>query len=219
MDDHELWAAIDAQRERTAELLDRLTDDEWSQPSLCAGWTIRDVAAHLTLQQQGIADLLGFMIKHPGSLGGMNRMINRAARFKAEWPTDQLITGIRSMIGSRRHNVGLTPVETLIDIVVHGQDIAIPLGRELEAPPTVSAIAATRVCSYGGTGKAAVFDSLPLGPYRLIATDVDWSNGGDGPKIQGPMIALLLLLTGRRVALSRLQGPGVDALRERYPAT
>ena len=39
------------------------------------------------------------------------------------------------MVGSRRHNVGVTPYETLIDIVVHGQDIAVPLGRRARGAP------------------------------------------------------------------------------------
>jgi uncharacterized protein (TIGR03083 family) len=222
MSDQTLWAAIDAQRERTADLLDRLDDQEWSRPSLCTGWTVRDVAAHLTLQQQTVADLFRFMIKNPGSLGGgMNQMINRSARIVAARPTDRLIGDIRAMIGSRRHNVGVTPDETLIDIAVHGQDIAIPLGRELDLPAPTAALAASRVWSYGGRGKAMVFDTIPLAPYRLSATDIAWTEG-DGPEIQGPIAAILLLLTGRPVALSRLVGAGADQLRQdldRYPAT
>jgi uncharacterized protein (TIGR03083 family) len=219
MSEQDLWSIIDAQRERTADLLDRVTDQEWTRPSLCAGWTVRDVAAHLTQQQQSVGDLLRFLIKNPGSLGGgMNQMINRSARIRASRPTDQLIGEIRAMIGSRRHNVGVTPYETLIDIVVHGQDIAIPLGREIETPPSVAAMAATRVWSYRGRGKAAVFDSIPLAPYRLGATDVDWSEG-EGLEIRGPILAVLLLLTGRPAALQRLQGPGVGRLLDRYPAT
>jgi uncharacterized protein (TIGR03083 family) len=65
MTDDEIWAAIDAHRLRTAELLERLSDDEWCHPSLCDGWTVRDVAAHLTLQQirLGPALLEGFGIR------------------------------------------------------------------------------------------------------------------------------------------------------------
>jgi hypothetical protein len=45
MNDDEVWAAIDLQRRRTADLLEQLSDEEWRQPSLCRGWTVRDVAA------------------------------------------------------------------------------------------------------------------------------------------------------------------------------
>ena len=47
-----VWGAIDDQRTRTADLLERLSTEQWDHPSLCQGWTVRHVAAHLTLQQQ-----------------------------------------------------------------------------------------------------------------------------------------------------------------------
>ena len=75
MNDDEIWTAIDIQRLRTAELLESLTEDEWGQPSLCDGWTVRDVAAHLTLQQLGLRDVLRFALRHPTSMLGINRVI------------------------------------------------------------------------------------------------------------------------------------------------
>ena len=51
MDRDQVWQVIDAQRMNLAALLEQLSADDWRQPSLCAGWTVRDVAAHLTLQQ------------------------------------------------------------------------------------------------------------------------------------------------------------------------
>ena len=85
------------------------------------------MAAHLTLQQMTLGAALLAALRHPGSL---NHIINASARDRATRPTDRLIAEIRGMVGSRRHNVGVTPLETLIDIVVHGQDIAVPLGRQ-----------------------------------------------------------------------------------------
>jgi uncharacterized protein (TIGR03083 family) len=49
MDRDEVWRAIDAERVSLADLLDSLGEQEWEIPSLCAGWRVRDVAAHLTL--------------------------------------------------------------------------------------------------------------------------------------------------------------------------
>ena len=107
MNEDEVWAAIDSQRLRTADLLEELSDDEWRHPSLCKGWTVRDVAAHLTLQQLGLGAALRSAITHPSSLGGVNRMIRTSARIKADQPTERLIAEIRAMVGSRRHNIGL----------------------------------------------------------------------------------------------------------------
>lgn len=209
VDDAAVWAAIDRQRTLTADLLEGLTDEQWDSPSLCEGWTVRDVAAHLTLQQMRAGAALADAIRHPGSL---NRMIRDAARRRAEMPVDQLPGQIRAMVGSRRHNVGLTCREALIDILVHGQDIAVPLGLSLEMPTEPTAVAATRVWSYGGKGKARVFRKLPVHRFGLTATDISWSVG-DGPQIEGPISAILLLLTGRLVALPRLEGEGMSDLR------
>lgn len=208
LNDDQLWAAIDAQRLRTAQLLDELSDEQWRHPSLCEGWTVRDVAAHLTLQQVGPGAAVLMLLKHPG---GVNRLIREAARDRAALPTEELIARLRASVGSRRHNLGLTGREILIDILVHSQDIAVPLGLPLEIPPEAAAEAATRMWSSGGM-KARVFRDIPLGRFRLVADDIDWAVGA-GPEIRGPISALLLLLTGRPAALPRLTGPGADTLR------
>lgn len=181
---------------------------------------MRDVAAHLTMQQLTIWDGLRLALRHP-PLGGMNRMIHTFARGRSGMPTEQMIAEIRGMVGSRRHNVGITPFETLIDIVVHGQDIAVPLGRSLPVPPEVSATAASRVWDYqssrGGRRTASVFKSLPYDGLHMVATDTDWSVG-EGPELRGPVLSLLLLLTGRQVVLPELAGPGAAVLTERLAA-
>ena len=76
----DIWNAIDEQRVRTADLLEQLTDDEWSRPSLCEGWTVRDVAAHLTLQQLTLGQAIRMALRHPG---GVNTMIRASARSRA----------------------------------------------------------------------------------------------------------------------------------------
>jgi uncharacterized protein (TIGR03083 family) len=211
MNDDELWAAIDAQRTRTADLLETLTADEWSHRSLCDGWTVRDVAGHLTLQQMTLGAALRLALKHPG-IHSMNWIIQTSGRDQAALPTEKIIGEIRGMVGSRRHNFGVTARETLIDIVVHGQDIAIPIGRSLPVPAEVAATAATRVWECRGTRMSKVFKPLPYDGLRLVADDIDWSVGA-GPELRGPILSLLLLLTGRRVVLPQLNGPGAAVLQ------
>jgi hypothetical protein len=46
---------------------------------------------------------------------------------------------------------------------------------------------------------------------ELVATDTGW-RAGEGRRVEGPVEALLLLLTGRSAALDRLAGPGVARL-------
>ena len=206
----QVWEAIDAQRVAVAGLLDGLSADDWQQPSLCAGWTVRDVAAHLTLQQIGPGGAIAMMIRWRGSL---EQTIRDTARRRASaLPTRRIIAEIRATAGSRRHTIGVSYLETLTDILVHGQDIAIPLGRSLTMPPRAAAVAASRVLSMRwppplpAAGKVAGF--------RLTATDTSWA-AGQGPEVRGPMGALLLLCAGRLAALPQLAGPGAPALAAR----
>jgi uncharacterized protein (TIGR03083 family) len=214
LDRDHVWQAIDAQRTSLTAMLDDLADDEWQQPSLCAGWTVRDVAAHLTMQQLGLRDELRMLRKWRGSMDRTNEHVVRLRA--AELTTGQMIAAIRGMIGSRRHNFGVTPLETLTDILVHSQDIAIPLGRRLDMAPDAAAVAASRNLSM------RVPPPLPLvktvARFRLTATDTTWS-AGEGPEVRGPMAALLLVCCGRLVALPQLSGEGAAALAARLSAS
>lgn len=49
---------------------------------------------------------------------------------------------------------------------------------------------------------------------RLRATDAGWSHG-TGPEASGPLLALVMAMTGRKAALSDLSGDGVATLRDR----
>jgi uncharacterized protein (TIGR03083 family) len=209
-----IWSEVDDQRRRTAAMLEALTEEQWDHPSLCDGWTVRHVAAHLTLQRQNLPDILRVLTAHPSLLGALslNRMIDRTARLQAALPTDEIIAGIRAGIGSRRRNSFIAPAGSLSDTLVHAQDIAQPLGIDLEMRPRAAAIAVDHIWStrHGWTG--SVFRQLPLDGYRLVATDTDWS-AGSGPVVAGPASALLLLVTGRRIALNRLEGDGAAQLK------
>lgn len=49
MDREAIRRAVEAERRDLADLLDRLAPADWDVGSLCAGSTVRDVVAHLTL--------------------------------------------------------------------------------------------------------------------------------------------------------------------------
>jgi uncharacterized protein (TIGR03083 family) len=201
-----LWPVIDAQRVAVADLLADLTEGEWQAPSLCAGWTVRDVAGHLAWQQRTtVAAALLALIRARGDL---DRMIRDAShRYAVARPPAQLIAEIRDLVGTRRHSPGITHLEVLIDILVHPQDIAVALNRPHSMPAEAAAVAASRVWAIGKPFHAAT----RFAGYRLTATDTAWS-AGDGRPVEGPIAALLLLITGRSAAASRLGGPGIAAL-------
>ena len=131
--------------------------------------------------------------------GSIDQTTAHVARQRAAaLTTEQLIAEIRATIGSRRHIFGVTRMETLCDILVHSQDIAVPLGRHLDLPADAAAVAATRTLSM--RWPPPLPSARRMAGLRLTATDTAWSTG-DGPAVQGPMAALLLVCCGRLVAL------------------
>ncbi|MDI3329762.1 MAG: maleylpyruvate isomerase family mycothiol-dependent enzyme [Micrococcus sp.] len=211
MDDSEVWDVVDERRQAVVDLLGELGPGDWDRPSLCDAWTVREVAAHLTLVALPRPRLISLFLRYPGS---MNRTIRDASKAQARrMGNEEIRETIRSMIGLHRHFPGLTCREALVDVLGHTLDIAIPLHREVRLPTAALAEAADHVVSYGGTGNARVFRSLPILRSRLIATDHDWSTGA-GPEITGTMTDLYLALIGRTVHLDRLGGEGAEALRD-----
>jgi uncharacterized protein (TIGR03083 family) len=201
MDRDEVWQTIDEQRSSVADLLDELSPDEWETPSLCTDWRVREVAAHLTLAHAGIFRAAGWILR---ARGNFNRMIRDSAVDQAKLPVDRYSPLIRDMVGSRKKAPGISHLEPLIDILVHGQDIAIPLGRSRPMPTQAAATAASRVWDMGWPFHA----QRTFGGLELVATDHPWS-AGQGLRVEGPMAALLLLVTKRSAALAQLSGPGV----------
>src|SRR5215213_12017394 len=127
MDREESWRVITEQRLGLARLLEGLSDDKWEQPSLCAGWRVRDVAAHVSLVglPPSPGTLLVDLIRARGSLHQLNTM---ASLRRAERAPEQLIADLRQQAGSRRVPIVSNQRNILFDVLVHVQDIAMPLG-------------------------------------------------------------------------------------------
>ncbi len=210
MDDTEVWAAVDRRRRAIVELLTGLDPGEWDTPSLCEGWTVRDVAAHLTMPLLSLPQFVLLALRHPGRTNHLIRdgSIDLARRYDPR----QLLDRLDLLVGRHRPVPGLTCRESLIDAVGHTYDMTIPLGRDIGVPAADVAEAADRVVSYRGRGNAKVFRSLPLATFRLTATDHPWSTG-DGAEVTGSMTDLFLLLTGRVARIGHVGGPGADDLR------
>ncbi len=207
MDVEETWQVVEQQRRAVADLLDGLTPEQWEAPSLCAGWRVRDVAAHLTLISlpPSAGSMLADLVRARGSMHLANTL---ASKRRAERPTEQLVADLRTYAGSRKLPVVTDRRNVLFDLLVHGQDIAVPLGVDLPVPPAAAAEGATRVWTMGWPFWAR----RRLRGLHLSATDVDWSMGS-GAEVRGPIRALLLLLTGRTAAAAPLlSGPGLARL-------
>lgn len=213
MNTEQLWSVIEDQRHRIATFLASLSDNEWAQPSLCDGWTIKDVAAHLAVvpHAPSIWRMLPMILAAGGSLDRVNHDI--ACQYSEGRSTNQLVADLRDNAASR-DLPRVTSVENLaMDIVVHGQDIALPLNRDLPVPPDAALNALERAWSMGWPFHART----KLAGYRLTATDTDWA-AGDGPTISGTTLTLLLLATGRtKTVLPLLAGPGMHQFTSSTP--
>jgi uncharacterized protein (TIGR03083 family) len=209
VDQERAWQVIEQQRRAIADLLADVTTEQWDSPSLCAGWRIRDVAAHLTLAAQPptIRTIIGAFTRTGGRY---NAMIDRLTVGHANRPGTDPVADIRQHAASRTLPAVTNYRNILFDVIVHGQDIAIPLGRTITVPTDAAAAGATRVWTMGWPFWAR----HRLAGFQLTATDVDWTVGR-GVEIRGPIVGLLLLVTGRPAALDRLTGDGVPAIAHR----
>jgi uncharacterized protein (TIGR03083 family) len=205
MDRDAVGAAVDAQRASLADLVETLTDEQWRAPSLCKEWTVREVVAHLTLAGIGPVRVTAELIRYGGSLSRTSR--ETARRRAAQASTAELVAMLRGMVGNRRHPIGTTYLDPLTDVLVHGQDITVPLGLPREMPIDAAVTAADRVASMGYWWWAR----RRLRGLRLEATDAEWTSG-EGALVRGPIAVLLMVLTGRRARLDELAGAGLDQL-------
>lgn len=186
--DAEIWRCVDDQRADLADLLTGLTLDSWDTPSLCSGWSVRDVAAHLTHLHAGARPMMVAAVR---SGFRFNAMMDQLVAADDRTP-DELIVALRAMVGSRRRPPGRTPLDPLMDVVVHGQDIAVPLGIDRPLP----ASAAVTVANHLWRMRFPVNPSRGLAGYRLIAEDADFAVGS-GARLRAPIRDLVLVLSGR----------------------
>ena len=209
MDVEAKWAAIADRRRALAQLVEGRPDEDWERPSLCTEWRIRDVVAHvaLTPHSPSVGAILLAAVRARGDFDRVNRDMARAY---AARPPAELVADLRGSADSRRKPAITTLDNLLFDVLVHVQDVALPLGVECPTPPAAAREGVERVWRMGWPFWA----KRKLRGLRLEATDVDWTVG-DGPVVRGPAQALLLLLTGRdAAALPALAGPGVARLSQ-----
>jgi uncharacterized protein (TIGR03083 family) len=202
------WAAEN--RLLMVDVLGGLTDEQWEQPTLCEGWTVRTLAGHLRQPAHyGFVRFVLVVLRHRGDV---DRALDSIARRLARAPRGEVLDDLRQHAGDELDPPRVGFMGPFADTCLHLRDVARPLGLPVDVPrehwvalldylvsPQVAPALAPR-------GRA---DGL-----RLEATDADWQSG-DGPEVTGPVEALAMALTGRPAALADLVGDGVTDLAAR----
>lgn len=207
MDTQAVWAHIHAERRALAATLTDLTPEQWQADSLCAGWTVQDVAAHVISHPQiGWAQMPAMVARNFGR--SYNAMIFREVkRMGASSTRESILADYAAFDGCTRKVPTTTVLEPLMDCLVHHQDIVRPLGLRRDMDPEAAAVAADRartLAFLSGTRKL-------VKSSRMVATDVDWVRGG-GPTITGPMQELLMVCMGRARVATEISGDGLELL-------
>ncbi|WP_318212148.1 MULTISPECIES: maleylpyruvate isomerase family mycothiol-dependent enzyme [unclassified Streptomyces] len=195
----EVRAAIAAERRELADLFDGLSAEQWNGGSLCAGWRVREVAAHMSMGfRLSLPATLGELVKARGNL---HRMTDRVARRDA---AAHSTTALAAFLRDNAGHPWTPPVggfaAALGHDVVHGLDITVALGLDRRVPEDRLRILLDQIRPSG-----LKFFGADLDGVRLCAEDLDWSYGSGSP-VFGAAQDLLLLAYGRRLPAGRLRG-------------
>lgn len=196
----EVRAEIAAHRRAMADVLAGLSEDQWNAASLCDGWRVREVVAHMTMPFR--LKPLGFLAGMVKARGNFNRMADEAARRDAAAMTSAELAA--SMRDNAEHP--WKPPRggydgALFHDVVHSLDITEPLGIDVPMTDRRRRILLDGV----NIDQAKGFFGVDLDGIRLQASDVDFAKG-EGSTVTGATTDLLLLLCGRKLPAGRIKG-------------
>jgi len=203
------WHMIQTERGSLVDALDDLADTDWDQPSLCSGWTVRQVVGHIiatatVTPPRFVAKLAASGFNFPAMVG------KDIARITAARTNPELVELLRARIDARTAPPG--PVTSWLgETIVHGEDIFRALGAYRDHP--VEHLVA--IADFYSGSNLLIGAKNRISGLTVRATDTDWRHGA-GPEVSGPLVALVLAMTGRAAALDDLTGPGVAVLRGRH---
>lgn len=202
-----MWDIVAAERGALADDLSGLTSEQWSTPSLCEGWSVREVLAH----QSGTASLTPatFFVRFAGSGFKFPTFTQREIERHLGASPEETLAEFRSLQYSTKSPPG-PRASWLGETIVHSEDIRRPLGIDHAYPPD----AVGQVLDFYRGSNTLIGTKKRIEGIKLQATDADWTHG-DGPVAEGALIDLLMAATGRRHGADRLSGEGAAVLASR----
>jgi uncharacterized protein (TIGR03083 family) len=207
MKSDETWRYIHAERVEMVETLTGLSAEQWATPSLCTGWSVQDATGHiLAAAEQTPVNFYKELI----SAGfKFDVFTDRAAKRLGQIGPDELVRRLQSRTTTTNHPPA--PVMAMLgEIIVHGEDVRRPLGLQHRAPEA----ALIAVADNYKKSNLLIGAKRRIAGLKLRATDSDWVHG-DGPEVSGPMISLIMVMTGRSGVDNDLTGEGLAILASR----
>ena len=203
----DVWPTIHSERKALAADLDGVAAEAWDTRSLCDDWTVRDVVAHMTATSKMSA--AKFLPKLAGSGFSLRRLQRKDIDAERGASPADTLAGFKQQLDATGGPPG--PQETMLgEVIVHSEDVRRPLGIQHTYP----ADALVRVANFYQRSNLIIGSKRRIAGVRLTATDADWQHG-DGPEVSGPMLDLVMAMTGRKAALANLTGDGVSQLAAR----
>jgi uncharacterized protein (TIGR03083 family) len=210
MNDETLREQVRAERTALAAMLAGLRPEQWDEPTLCAGWRVREVAAHITMPFR--MSTPGFLLGMLRARGNFNRMADRQARADtARLTATDLLASLRDNIDHPWRPPGGGVAGALSHDVIHGLDISVGRGLDRRVPPERVALVLGALNS-----KSLGYFGTDLGGVRLEATDLEWTFG-EGKPVRGAAQDLLLLISGRRLPPGLLEGTEASRFTSAVP--
>jgi len=208
VDTAEINARVDTERARLLETLEGLTEDQWARPSLCDGWSIRNLVVHLLMPYE--VSTPRFLLMMLRARFTFDRAADRWARADPR-PPSQVLVALRDTEHRRFGVPGAQAAAPLNHLVIHAQDVYQPLGVPSPTDPDTAAIVLDELMT--PRARRALAPGL-LDGLAFRATDTDWRHGS-GAEVSGPAAALVTTIAGRSAALSELDGDGAGQLTAR----
>lgn len=207
MDKSDVWPVIHAERKALARDLQVLDAAQWQAASLCGHWTVRDVTAHLTATAKITPP--AFFTKIAMSGFSLARLQDRDIVVEKGASTADTLARFEAVEASEKHPPG--PIDSWLgEAIIHAEDIRRPLAIQHEYPRD----AVVRLADFYKGSNLVVGTKRRIEGLTLRATDASWSHG-TGPEVSGPIMSLVMAMTGRKAAIDDLTGDGVTALRTR----
>lgn len=211
------WRLVDDERQDILAFFRSLTPEEWETPSLCSGWRIRDVAAHLLIDEPvktgAVQRILPMLVRSGFTVERANTWwVEQNRQRTSESITRCFLEDNQKRVGLLGHVLG--PGVALRALVIHHQDMRRPLHRNRDIPP--ERLLATLNTLITRKGSVSVGSRHRGRGLRFRALDMEWSHG-QGPDVCGPAEAIIMSLAGRSSALGDLRGAGTEILRSRLP--